>query len=111
MDKPSLKPESSFATCEIANKALRKTEISKFFIFASFRIVRLPKFGNFSEKPGFSKLAKILRKKFGNKYWSITSVFGSKTGVMGSETGVSKHFEFTEYSEFVLFQIFQNLKK
>jgi len=73
-------------------KALRKTEISEFFIFASFGIVRLPKFGIF-----FSKFAKILRKKFRNKF--------------GSKTGVSKHSEFTEYSEFVLFQIFQKLQK
>jgi len=29
MDKPSLKPESSFATCEIDDKALLKTGISK----------------------------------------------------------------------------------
>jgi len=49
----------------LLSKALRKMEFSEFFIFVSFGIVRLPKFGNFSEKPGFSKFAKILQTKFG----------------------------------------------
>jgi len=92
----------------------------------SFRIVRLPKFGNFLEKnPFFSEFTKILLKKFGNKFGSkkpvcgsINPVFGSKNsifeakiGVLGSKTGVLEHFNLTEYSEFVLFQIFQKLQK
>ncbi len=87
------------------NKALRKTEFSKFFNFASFGIVRLPKFRNFSEKPGFCE------KSLGQKpcYWvQKKPVFKAKTGVLGSKTGVS---EFTEYLEFVLFRIFQKLQE
>ncbi len=62
----------------LLSKALQKTEISEFFIFSSFGIVRLPKFGNFLEKPGFSEFAKILQKKFGNKFGSKNTVFGLK---------------------------------
>jgi len=91
-------------TMKTLSKALQKMEISKFFFFVSFRIARLPKFGNFLEKRGFSKFAKILQKKFGNKFRSKTPVFEAKTGV-------SKHYKFTEYSEFVLFQIFKKLQK
>jgi len=43
-------------------KALRKTEFSELFVFASFGIVRFSKFGNFSEISGLFKLSKILRK-------------------------------------------------
>jgi len=79
-------------------------EISKFSIFASFGIVWLPKFGIFLENPSFFKFAKILQKKFGNKFRSKNPVFGPKTGV-------SDHSKFTEYLEFVLFRIFQKLQK
>jgi len=44
------------------SKALRNMEFSELFVFASFGIVRLPKFGNFSEISGLFELAKILRK-------------------------------------------------
>jgi len=44
-------------------------------------------------------------------FWgSKTGVLGSKTGVLGSKTGISKHSKFTEYLEFVLFQIFRKLR-
>ncbi len=95
-------------------KVLRKTEFSEFFIFASFRIVPLWKFG----KTRFSEFAKISRKKFGNMFGSKnplfeakTEVLGSNTWVLWSKTGVSLYSEFTEYSEFVLFRIFRNYKK
>jgi hypothetical protein len=39
------------------NKALRKAEFSKLFVFVSFGIVRFPKFGNFLEISGLFKLA------------------------------------------------------
>jgi len=60
-------------------KALRKTEISEFFIFTSFGIVQLPKFRIFLEIPSFSEFTKILQKKFGNKFGAKPPVFGSKT--------------------------------
>jgi len=37
--------------------------------------------------------------------------FGVKNPVLGSKRGVSEHSEFTENSEFVLFQTFQKLQK
>jgi len=43
-----------------------------------------------------------LVKKFGKS---------SETPVLGSKTGVSKHSEFTENSEFVLFKTLKNYKK
>ncbi len=51
-----------------SNKAMRYTEISKLFVFASFQKVCFLKFGNFSEITSFFKLAKILRKKFRNNF-------------------------------------------
>jgi len=54
------------------NKAQRKTEFSEFFIFSSFGIVRL--------------------KKFGEKFGSINPVLGAKTGF-------SEYSESTEYSD------------
>jgi len=96
-------------------KALRKTEFSKFFIFARFWIVRFSKFRIFFGKTWYFR---IYQKKFRNKFGSNTSVIGSKNpvfeakiGVLGSKTGVSEYSEFTDYSEFVLFQIFQKLQK
>jgi len=38
-------------------------------------------------------------------------VLGSKLKKTGSKTGVSEHSEFTENSEFVLFQTFQKITK
>jgi len=46
----------------LVSKALRKMEFSKLFVFASFRIIRFLKFGNFSEISGLLELAKILQK-------------------------------------------------
>jgi len=43
-------------------KALGKTEFSELFVFASFGIVWLLKFGNFSEISGLFELAKISQK-------------------------------------------------
>ena len=43
-------------------------EISELFIFASFGIVGFSKFGNFLEISRFFKLAKILRRHFGNNF-------------------------------------------
>ncbi len=47
--------------------------------------------------------------------WSRTLlrsfVFGSKNPVFEAKTGVSEHSKFMEYSEFVLFQTFQKLRK
>jgi len=37
--------------------------------------------------------------------------FGVKVQKTGSKTGISEHSEFTENSEFVLFQTFQKLQK
>jgi len=86
-NKASIKMLSTIIRMAINNscKALRKTEISKFFMFASFGIVRLPKFGIFLEKPGFSKFAKISQKKFRNKFGSKPPVFGSKTLFLGQK--------------------------
>jgi len=70
----------------VKRKALRKTEFSELFVFASFGIVRLSKFGK-------------------------NPVFEAKIWVLGSKTGVSKHSEFIEISEFVLFQTFRKLQK
>jgi len=47
---------------EVSSKALRLTEFSELFVFASFGNVRLSKFGNFSEKNGIFELAKFSRK-------------------------------------------------
>ncbi len=42
---------------------------------------------------------------------SKNPAFEANTGVLGSEAGVCKYSEITENSEFVLFQIFQKLRK
>jgi len=42
--------------------ALRKTEFSELFVFASFGIVWFLKFGNFLEISGLFELGKILQK-------------------------------------------------
>jgi len=49
-------------------KAMREMEFSELFVFTSFGIVRLSKFGIFLEISVFFELAKILQKKFGNKF-------------------------------------------
>jgi len=53
-------------------------EISKFFIFVSFRMDHFSKFGNFLEISGFFELAKILQKNSGNKFVSKPPVFEAK---------------------------------
>jgi hypothetical protein len=94
----------------VAIKALRKTEFSELFVFASFGIVWLPKFGIFLDISVFfnsqnfcknsSEISLGLKPLFlGQKIRFL----GQKTGVLGSKTGVSEHSKFTEYSEFVLF--------
>jgi len=75
----------------------RNFQIFHFFEFWNCLVTKVRKFFG---KTGFSEFAKIHKKKF-----------GSKTPVLGSKTGVSEHSEFTEYSKFVLFRIFQKLQK
>jgi len=60
---------------DVWSKALRKTEISEFFIFASFGIVWLPKFGNFSPNS----------QKFCKKTLEISP--GQKTLFLGQKQG------------------------
>ncbi len=70
---------SSFLIDE--SKALRQTEISELFVFASFGNVRFSKFGNFLEKTGIFKLAEFSRKsseKSLEKVWKFK--FGKKFG-------------------------------
>jgi hypothetical protein len=51
-------------------------------------------------------------RNFAKKYGIFeTPVFGSKNPIFKAKTGVSVNSEFTEYSEFVLFKIFQKLHK
>ncbi len=47
-------------TCSLFSvKALQKTEFTKLFVFTSFRIVQLPKFGNFAKISVFFNLQKF----------------------------------------------------
>jgi len=46
----------------VATRALQKMEFSELFVFASFEIVQLPKFGNFLEISGLFELVEILQK-------------------------------------------------
>jgi len=57
----------------LGSEALRKTEFSKLFVFANFRIVWLSKFKIFLEISVFFELAKILRKRIGNKFGNENS--------------------------------------
>jgi hypothetical protein len=91
---------STFLTSTVLYKALQKMEFSKLFVIASFRIVWLPKFVNFSKISGLC---------FCENSLEIRSYFRIKNPVFEAKPGVSKHSEFTEYSEFVLFQTFQKL--
>jgi hypothetical protein len=52
------------------------------------------------EISGLLKLAKILQKKFGNKFWSKTHVFGSKNTVFEAKTGVVGFQKFQAYKIF-----------
>jgi len=74
-------------TTDIKSKAQRQMEFSEFFIFVSFRIVPFSKFRNFSGKPGFSEFAKILQKKFGNKFGSKPLFLRQKQGFWGQKQG------------------------
>ncbi len=77
----------NFGVSVLAQKLLVK--FSKLFVFASFRIVRFPKFGNFSEISGFFELVKISPKKFGNKFgnkWVKNPLFEG-FGVKVQKTG------------------------
>ncbi len=66
----------------IKNKALRQTEFSELFVFASFGNVRLLKFVNFLEKNGIFELAKSSEKssEFSKNIEKITlnSNFGNR---------------------------------
>jgi len=55
----------SYDTWGREGKAMRKTEFSKLFVFASFGIVRFSKFGNFLEISCLFELAKMFSLKFG----------------------------------------------
>jgi len=52
----------------IQTKTLQKTEFLELFVFASFGIVCVSKFGIFLEISGFYELAKISQKNFGNNF-------------------------------------------
>jgi len=89
--------------------ALRKTEFSELFNFASFGIVQFSKFGNFSEISvnfmfvGQKTLFMGQKTLCMGQKTLFLRVLGSKFKKTGSKTGVSEHSEFTENSEFVLF--------
>jgi len=89
------------------NKALRKTEFSELFLFASFGIVQFLKFGTFWKNPVFLNSQKFCGKSSEISLGQKNPVFEAKTGVLGSNTGFSEYSEVTKYSEFVLFRIFQ----
>jgi len=90
-------------------RALRKTEFSEFFIFASFGISSIPNFAKITKTWRQNWIFGISRKKYGifetPVFGSKHPVLGAKTGILGSKTGVS------EYSVFVLFQIFHIFAK
>ncbi len=68
------------------------------------------KFGNCSEISGFFELTKILQKKLGKKFGNNFLFLGQKVR-KSLETGFSKHSEFSEFLEIVLFRTFQKLRK
>jgi len=104
------------------SKALQKTEFSKFFIFASFRIVPFSKFRNFSEKSGFSELAKILEINLGQKQGfpnipnsrNIQNLFYSKFSENYKKWRQNRKFEYsslTSVCRAILFSQFRLLLK
>jgi len=48
-----------------------------------------------------------IRENFVKKVWVKNLCFWVKNPIVEAKTGVSEHSEFMEYSEFVLFRIFQ----
>jgi len=93
---------------ELGVKALRWTEFSKLFVFASFGIVRFPKFGNFSEISGFFNSQKFCEKslEINESKTPVFEGFGVKVEKRGSKRGFSEHSEFTENLKFVQFRTF-----
>jgi len=88
-------------------------EFSELFFFASFGIVRFPKFGIVLEISVFLNSQKKFGNKFGNKWVKnpVFEGFGVKVQKTGSKRGVFEHSKFTENLEFVLFQTFQKSRK
>ncbi len=92
-------------------KALQKTEFSELFVFASFGIVQLLKFGNFSEISSLFELAKILQKQFGHKFTNNFLFFEAKTGVFGSKQGFPNIPKFQKVQNLFYSRLSKNYKK